>query len=128
TGRNVVLFIPDGLRPGAVTPETAPTFARIRDQGVNFANSHAQFPTLTMPNSAAMSSGHYTGDTGPFGNTIYSGFPLPSTGGNIHPMIENDAMIGDLHDYSCANFFNEETILPAARRNRYTTPAIGKRR
>jgi hypothetical protein len=33
TGRNVILFIPDGLRPGIVTPETAPTFARVRDQG-----------------------------------------------------------------------------------------------
>jgi len=126
TGRNVILFIPDGLRSGIVTPETAPTFARVRDQGVNFANSHAQFPTLTMPNAAAMTSGHYSGDTGPFGNTIYSGFPLPSTGGNIDPMIENDAMMGDLNDYYAGNFLNEEAILAAARRAGYVTAAIGK--
>ena len=126
TQRNVVLFIPDGLRPGVVTPETAPTFARVRDQGVNFANSHAQFPTLTMPNAAAMASGHYTGDSGPFGNTIYTGFGLPSTGGNIDPMIENDAMIGDLNDYYAGNFLNEEVILAAARRTGYVTAAIGK--
>jgi arylsulfatase A-like enzyme len=126
TQRNVVFFIPDGLRPGVVTPETAPTFARVRDQGVNFINSHAQFPTLTMPNSAAMSSGHYTGDTGPFGNTIFSGFPLPSTGGNIVPMIENDAMMGDMNDHYSGNFLNEEAILAAARRSGYATAAIGK--
>jgi len=126
TGRNVVLFIPDGLRPGIVTSETAPTFARVRDQGVNFANSHAQFPTLTMPNAAAMASGHYTGDTGPFGNTIYSGFPLPSNAGNITPMIENDAMMGDLNEFYSGNFLNEEAILAAARRAGYATAAIGK--
>jgi hypothetical protein len=79
-----------------------------------------------MPNSAAMASGHYTGDSGPFGNTIYSGFGLPSTGGNIDPMIENDAMIGDLNDYYAGHFLNEEAILTAARRAGYATAAIGK--
>ena len=51
---NVILFIPDGLRPESVNPTIAPTFARVRDQGVRFANSHSIFPTLTMVNSAAM--------------------------------------------------------------------------
>ena len=30
---DVILFIPDGLRPGSVDPKIAPTFVRIRDQG-----------------------------------------------------------------------------------------------
>ena len=38
---NVILFVPDGLRAAAVTPQTAPTMAAIRDQGVNFANPQA---------------------------------------------------------------------------------------
>ncbi len=54
---NVILFVPDGLRAGIVTPETAPTFADIRDKGVNFANSHSLFPTFTMPNSSGMATG-----------------------------------------------------------------------
>ena len=33
---NVILFIPDGLRPESVNPTIAPTFARVRDQGVRF--------------------------------------------------------------------------------------------
>src|SRR5262249_24469811 len=73
-----------------------------------------------------LSSAHYTGDAGPFGNTIYSGFPLPSTGGNIDPMIENDAMMGDLNDYYGGNFLNEEAILATARRGGYATAVGGK--
>ena len=75
---NVVLFVPDGLRAGIVTPQTAPAFSEIRDKGVNFANSHSLFPTFTMPNSSGMATGHYPGDTSIFGNNIYAGFPIPS--------------------------------------------------
>ena len=32
---NVILFIPDGLRPESVNPTIAPTFARVRDQEFN---------------------------------------------------------------------------------------------
>ncbi|HME28323.1 MAG TPA: alkaline phosphatase family protein, partial [Pseudolabrys sp.] len=39
--RNLILFVPDGLRPHSVTPETAPALAAVRDAGVNFANPHA---------------------------------------------------------------------------------------
>src|ERR1051325_11084332 len=72
---NVILFIPDGLRPGSVNPTATPAFARVGDQGVRFANPHSVFPTLTMVNSAAMATGHFTGDTGNFANTVYTGFP-----------------------------------------------------
>ena len=49
--------------------------AEIRDKGVNFKNSHSLFPTFTMANGSAMSTGHYLGDTGTFSNTIYTGYP-----------------------------------------------------
>ena len=62
--RNLILFVPDGLRALSVTPETAPTMAALRDQGVNFANPHSLFPTFTMPNASAMATGHFLGDTG----------------------------------------------------------------
>ena len=51
--QNVILFVADGLRAAAVTPERAPTFARIRDTGVNFSNSHAVFPTITTSNASS---------------------------------------------------------------------------
>ncbi len=89
---NVILFIPDGLRPESVNPTIAPTFARVRDQGVRFANSHSIFPTLTMVNSAAMGTSHFPGDMGNYANTVYAGFPVPSANGSVTPMIENDAI------------------------------------
>ncbi len=61
---NLILFIPDGLRLESVAPANAPTFARVRDQGVRFTNTHSVFPTLTMVNSSAMGTGHFPGDTG----------------------------------------------------------------
>ena len=64
--RNLILFVPDGLRGRIVTPQTAPAMAEIRDKGVNFKNSHSLFPTFTMANGSAMASGHYLGDTGTF--------------------------------------------------------------
>ena len=72
--RNLILFVPDGLRGRIVTPQTAPAMAELRDKGVNFKNSHSLFPTFTMANGSAMASGHYLGDTGTFSNTIYTGY------------------------------------------------------
>jgi Type I phosphodiesterase / nucleotide pyrophosphatase len=123
---NVILFIPDGLRPGSVDPKIAPTFARIRDQGVRFVNSHSVFPTLTMVNSAAMGTGHFPGDMGNFANTVYTGFPVPSANGSVTPMIENDAIIGEVNARFGGNYLNEETILAAARKAGFSTASVGK--
>ena len=49
--RNVIIFVADGLRPGSVNATDAPTLLGIRQNGVNFVNSHALFPTFTTPNS-----------------------------------------------------------------------------
>ena len=67
---NVVIFVADGLRYGSVTPQDAPAFAAVRAQGVDFANSHALYPTVTTPNGSAIATGHYLGDTGTFGNSM----------------------------------------------------------
>ena len=72
--RNLILFVPDGLRGRIVTPQTAPAMAEVRDKGVNFRNSHSLFPTFTTANASAMATGHYLGDTGDFSNTIYTGY------------------------------------------------------
>jgi hypothetical protein len=123
---NVVLFVPDGLRAGIVTPETAPTIADIRDKGVNFANSHSLFPTFTMPNSSGMATGHYLGDTSIFGNVLYAGFPIQSAKSARMAFIENDGVLGDIDQHFSGNFIDEETILHVAHRTGFNTAAIGK--
>src|ERR1700749_519770 len=75
TPHNIILFVPDGLRGLTVKPETAPAMAAIRDNGVNFTNSHSLFPTFTTANASALATGHHLGDTGDFSNTIYTGYP-----------------------------------------------------
>src|SRR5207342_127931 len=47
--RFVIVFVVDGLRPDAITAADTPTLFRLRTEGVDFANSHAVFPTVTQP-------------------------------------------------------------------------------
>jgi Type I phosphodiesterase / nucleotide pyrophosphatase len=124
--RNLILFIPDGLRALTVTRETAPTMAALRDQGVNFRNPHSLFPTFTMANSSAMATGHYLGDTGTFSNTIYTGYPSVPAGNTVVPFIENDDVLGDIDNHFDGNYLNEETLLKLARDKGLSTAAIGK--
>jgi Type I phosphodiesterase / nucleotide pyrophosphatase len=124
--KNVILFVPDGLRALKVTPETAPTMAAIRDKGINFTNSHSLFPTFTMPNASGMSTGHYLGDSGIFSNTIYTGYPVGVANASTTPFIENDPVLGDIDDHFSGNYLNEETVLKLARTAGYSTAAVGK--
>jgi predicted AlkP superfamily pyrophosphatase or phosphodiesterase len=124
--RNLILFVPDGLRALIVSPETAPAMAAVRDKGVNFKNSHSLFPTFTMANGSAMAAGHYLGDTGTFSNTIYTGYSVKSAGDTVVPFIENDVVLGDVDEHFGGDYLNEETILKLARDKGYSTAAIGK--
>src|SRR6202140_4610944 len=114
TPRNMILFIPDGMRALKVTPETAPAMAEVRDKGVNFKNRHSLFPTFTMANASGMSTGHYLGDTGTFSNTIYTGFSSAAAGDTVVPFLENDAVLGDVDEHFGGDYLNEETILKMA--------------
>ena len=130
--RNVIIFVADGLRPGSVNPTDAPTLYAVRNQGVNFINSHSMFPTFTTPNASAIATGHYLGDTGDFSNTIYSGYPIFNTGnfgnkpGTVTPFVENDPILGDLDDHYNGNYLTEESLLALARLNGYNTASVGK--
>ncbi len=112
---NLILFIPDGLRAAAVTPETAPAMAALRDSGVNFTNPHSLFPTFTMANGSAMASGHYLGDTGVFSNSIYTAKSGTEQNGTVVPFIEHDRVLRDVDEQFGGDFMNEETLLKAAR-------------
>jgi predicted AlkP superfamily pyrophosphatase or phosphodiesterase len=67
---NMVLVL-DGLRPDSITPNATPNLWRLRQEGVNFANGHAVFPTVTRANATAIATGTYPSRNGIFGNTLY---------------------------------------------------------
>jgi len=124
--QNIIVFVADGLRAAAVSPERAPTFARVRDTGVNFSNSHSLFPTVTTANASAIATGHFLGDTGDFGNSIYSGFPVAAAGGIVTPFIQDNAILAELNQHHGGNFIAERSLMAAAREKGYLTAALGK--
>ncbi len=132
--RNVIIFIADGLRRGSVNATDAPTMLRMRREGVDFANSHAVFPTVTTANASAIATGHQLGDTGDFANALYFGFPIFDDGklagrtpGSITPFLESDPVLSDVTGrFVGANYLGEESLLALARRHGYQTAAIGK--
>ena len=126
TPHNIILFVPDGLRGRIVTPETAPAMAAVRDNGVNFRNSHSLFPTFTTANASAMATGHYLGDTGDFSNTIYTGYPVGAADGTVTPFLEVDPVILDADEHFGGDYLNEETVLRMARAKGSHTAALGK--
>ena len=124
--QNVILFVADGLRAAAVTPERAPTFARIRDTGVNFSNSHSVYPTITTANASVIATGHLIGDTGDFGNVFYTGFPVANAAKSLTPFIQDNAVLGELNEHHHGNFIGERSIMAAAREKGYLTAGLGK--
>ena len=69
--RLVIVFVVDGLRPDAITPDDTPTLFRLRSEGVHFTNGHAVFPTVTRVNAAAIATGTQPGTNGIVGNQMY---------------------------------------------------------
>ncbi|WP_335219852.1 alkaline phosphatase family protein [Nostoc sp.] len=109
---NVIIFITDGLRPSKVNAQETPNLHEIRQQGVNFVNSHSLFPTFTTANASAIATGHYLGDTGDFSNTINVGFPVKNTSDSPVPFLENDAVLGELR---CIRFDSRNLTLKCDR-------------
>src|SRR6185312_8298166 len=123
---NVIIFVADGLRSHSVTPETAPALAALRAEGVDFANSHSLFPTVTTANASAIATGHLLGDTGDFGNTIYVGAPLPPPFSAPLGDFENDEFLGLANQRFGGDYLGETSLLQAARAKGYATAALGK--
>ena len=124
---NVVIFVADGLRYGGVDASSAPQMQAIRSEGVDFADSHALFPTLTTPNASAIATGHGLGDTGDFSNVIYAGQPpLAPAFLSLTPFLEDDAMLGAMNARFGGDYLGETSLLAAARVAGFQTAAIGK--
>jgi predicted AlkP superfamily pyrophosphatase or phosphodiesterase len=67
----VLVFVVDGLRPDSISAEDTPTLFRLRAEGVDLANSHAVFPTVTRVNAAAIATGTQPGTNGLVGNQMF---------------------------------------------------------
>lgn len=137
--KNAIIFVADGLRPGSVNLNNAPTMTGLASQGVTFANSHSLFPTFTMPNGSAIATGHSIGDISSFSNTLHPGYtltlPLPNFGLSSPPIpfqetptpfIESDPVLGDIDLHFGGNYLDEESLLSFARMLGYNTAAVGK--
>ena len=123
---NIILFVADGLRSEIVSPQTAPALAEVRDQGVDFADSHSVYPTVTTVNASALATGHLPGDTGDFGNVLYVGAPLGAPINASVAPVEDDDAIGLMNQRFGGDYLGETSLLEAARAQGYSTAAIGK--
>ncbi len=124
--RNVVIFVADGLRYASVTPKTAPTLYALKTRGVDFANSHALYPTLTTANASAIATGHYLGDTGDYANVLYAGFPIMAKGGAPIAFVENDAVLKELKTHFGDGYLGPQSLVETARAAGMATAVVGK--
>jgi arylsulfatase A-like enzyme len=124
--RNVVIFVADGLRYSSVTPQTAPTMWKIKTEGVDFTNSHAVYPTVTTANASAIATGHYLGDTGDYGNTLYTEFPVQTVLGSQVTFLEQDNILREMRGHFGDGYLGQQSLIAAARAAGYTTAVIGK--
>src|ERR1700761_7964149 len=124
--RNIVVFIADGLRYDSVTPDVAPTMYRIKTEGVDFTNSHAVYPTVTTANASAIASGHYLGDTGDYGNVLYTEFPVQTALGSQVIFLEQDNVLREMRGHFGDGYLGQQSLVAAARAAGYTTAVIGK--
>jgi arylsulfatase A-like enzyme len=124
--QNIVLFVADGMRAAAVSPELTPTMARVRTEGIDFRNSHSLFPTVTAANASAIATGHYFGDTGDYGNSIYVRFPVTSAQGAFTPFIQDNFVLAELNRHMGGNFLAEKSLMASLRERGYVTAVFGK--
>ncbi|HZC47253.1 MAG TPA: alkaline phosphatase family protein, partial [Candidatus Acidoferrum sp.] len=73
----------DGLRPDFVTQRDTPNLFRMAREGVRFDKHHSIFPTLTMVNATALSTGAPPGVNGLEGNNFYLSPSAESPKGQI---------------------------------------------
>ncbi len=123
---NVIIFVADGLRYGSVEPGNMPNMARLKSEGVDFTNSHSLYPTVTTVNASAIATGHYIGDTGDFGNTLYVGQSMISLKNSTLGFLEDDTVLDEMNQKFGGNYLNETSLIAAARAKGWQTAIMGK--
>src|SRR5258707_1047800 len=83
-------------------------------------------PPLPPVNASAIAPGHYIGDTGDFGNALYTGIPMLSGNGSPVAGMENDTVLAEMNQKFGGNYLNEESLLARARAEGFSTAVIGK--
>src|SRR3978361_773401 len=74
-----------------------------------------------------MATGHYIGDSGDFGNNLYTGpKPAPETPSGVTPGLEDDADLTFVNDLFGGNYLNEDSLLAQARAQGFVTASLGK--
>src|SRR5262249_36633570 len=82
------------------------------------------FPTFTMANASAISTGHALGDTGIFSNTVWVGYRTYN--GTPTPFIENDQILSEAAARFNGRFPSEAALLSVAVRQGFNAASIGK--
>jgi arylsulfatase A-like enzyme len=124
--RNIIIFVADGLRYGSVEANNMPNMHRLKTEGVDFTNSHSLYPTVTTVNASAIATGHYIGDTGDFGNVLWTATPMISLKGSPVGFLEDDTVLDEMNQKFGGNYLNETTLIAAARAQGFNTAVIGK--
>jgi arylsulfatase A-like enzyme len=93
---------------------------------VDFANSHALYPTVTTVNGSAIATGHRIGDTGDFGNTIWVGAAVNPNSPSKFAAVEDDDTLLGLNKQFGGNYLNEQSLMASARAAGFQTAIVGK--
>src|SRR5438132_3094124 len=69
--RHVVVVVWDGMRPDFVSEQNTPALSKLAQSGVTFRNHHSVYPSATIVNGTALSTGVYPGHSGITANHDY---------------------------------------------------------
>src|SRR5437660_8690245 len=69
--RHVVVVVWDGMRPDFVSEQNTPALSKLAQSGVTFRNHHSVYPSATIVNGTALSTGVYPNRSGILVNHDY---------------------------------------------------------
>lgn len=128
----VLLIVWDGLRPDMVSAADTPNLARLQAGGVEFADHHSTYPTLTMINASSFATGAYPGTHGFYGNWIW----VPKANGRDssdrivdfqQPVFTEDyAILQAIDAAEAGRLFSVPTVFEAAARAGLNVALLGK--
>lgn len=132
-----IIMVWDGLRPDSINAQETPNLARLRDQGVNFADNHATFPTFTMMNGSSFATGAFPQHSGFYGNTFWTppqGKTIPvgksAAGGKqdyVAPVFTEDwRVLATLNETYGNEMLMVQNLFAAARAAGMSTATVGK--
>ena len=129
---SVIVFVWDGMRPDSISETETPHLAAMAKRGTYFTDNHSSYPTFTMMNAAAFSTGAFSGKSGFYGNTVYRpGAPARTSGGdevdlNEPVFTEDYGILKQLDANQDEHLLLIGTLFQAAQKAGLKTAAVGK--